>query len=392
MIQRGDISALVLSAGYSSRMEEFKPLLPMGPMTVLERVVRLFRESGIEDVRVVIGHRADELAPMLDRWGVRWILNDRFEEGMFSSIQAGVHDLESSTRGFFLLPVDIPLVRPTTLYDLLTASDTHQADILFPRFLGRRGHPPLISAKFQSGILLWQGDGGLRAFFKQHESRAVDVEVADEHVLLDMDTRDEYETLLAALVDYDIPSVSECMVLLVEKFHVDRRIVAHSSRVAQVALELARALNKSGCDLNVKLIEAAALLHDLAKGRPNHARVAAEILVELGYPTVAQVVGSHMDTPVLCTYPISPEEIVCFADRMVQADRIVPVETRFHTRLEASGEDPRLANLVAQRLSNILIIKERLEKVLGFPIERVLPLSSSSGEEAPHEGLSPEAR
>ena len=55
------ITGVILAAGFSSRMEgEFKPLLPLGTETIIERVVRLFQGNGIDDIRVVIGHRRAE--------------------------------------------------------------------------------------------------------------------------------------------------------------------------------------------------------------------------------------------------------------------------------------------------------------------------------------------
>jgi molybdenum cofactor cytidylyltransferase len=392
MIHRNDITALVLAAGFSSRMKQFKPLLPMGQTTILERCVTLFRDAGIHDVRVVVGYRADEIIPRLDQWAVRWIVNERFEEGMFSSVKAGVASLETSTRAFFMLPVDIPLVRQTTVLDVLAAGDTESGDVWYPTFLGKRGHPPLISTKYRSALVAWGGEGGLRAFLHEQEPRAVDVAVADEYMLMDMDSPEQYEAALAKLADYDIPSVSECMVLLDERFRVDRHVLAHSSKVAQVALHLARALNKTGCGLNLKLVVAAALLHDLAKGRPNHAAVAAAALMELGYPTVAEIVGLHMDTQPLFKQPISPQEVVCFADKLVQADRIVAVEKRFRERLGSLGKDPDLADTVHQRLCNILSIKDRLEQALGSSVESVLPSFLSNSGEGQHEDLSLEAR
>ncbi len=102
MAEHDDITAFILAAGYSSRMEKFKPLLPVGPVTVLERSVQLFSNAGIDDIRVVIGHRAEDLKPLLLRLHIRWIFNERFQEGMLSSVQAGVRTLESSKRAFFL--------------------------------------------------------------------------------------------------------------------------------------------------------------------------------------------------------------------------------------------------------------------------------------------------
>jgi molybdenum cofactor cytidylyltransferase len=56
-------------------MGEFKPLLDLNGMAALERAVNLFRSAGVEDVRVVTGHRAAELAPLLERLAVREVPN-----------------------------------------------------------------------------------------------------------------------------------------------------------------------------------------------------------------------------------------------------------------------------------------------------------------------------
>jgi molybdenum cofactor cytidylyltransferase len=394
MKRHPDISALVLAAGYSSRMKRFKPLLQLGQTTVLERCVRLFNDAGVQDIRVVIGHRADELKPLLDRLGVRWVVNRDFDEGMFSSVRAGVEDLKPSCHAFFLLPVDIPLVRRTTVLDLLAARETHKADIFYPTFLGRRGHPPLIAATCRSALLSWEGDGGLRAFLDQHtpEDRNADVPVADEHVLLDMDTPQDYGDFAERLSDYDVPSVPECLTVLRDKFAVSQSIVAHSTTVARVALALARALNAAGNRLNLKLIAAAALLHDVAKGQPDHAAVAERLVKEMGYPAVARVVGAHTDVQVVPDAPISPQEIVCLADKMVQADSVVSVETRFGNSLQAYSGDPGAVDMVIRRKANILVVKGRVERALGSPVETVLQMSLSRNEGLDEESLSLQTR
>ena len=105
---KGSVSAIVLAAGYSSRMGKFKPLLPLGNKTIIERVVDLFLESGINDIRVVVGYRGGELLPLLKKMGVSCITNEDFEQGMFSSVKAGVKSLDQDLRAFFLLPADIP--------------------------------------------------------------------------------------------------------------------------------------------------------------------------------------------------------------------------------------------------------------------------------------------
>jgi molybdenum cofactor cytidylyltransferase len=186
-------SALILSAGRSSRMGAFKPLLPLGDETLIERAIGLFRGAGVADVTVVLGHRAECILPLLGRHGVRPVLNDRYDEGMFSSLRLGVGALDRSRRALFLLPVDIPFVRPETLFALMDAFREGETDVCRPCFRGRCGHPPLIASALIPAIEGFDGTGGLRALLSRFRGRTVDVAVEDPGILLDVDTRDDYE-------------------------------------------------------------------------------------------------------------------------------------------------------------------------------------------------------
>ena len=68
--------------------------------------------------------------------------------------------------------------------------------IIYPRFQGRRGHPPLISTACVAGLPP-DCDGGLRAFLGRYGAAALDLEVMDEAVILDCDTPEDYRRLQA---------------------------------------------------------------------------------------------------------------------------------------------------------------------------------------------------
>ena len=177
------VTALVLAAGLSSRMQQFKPLLPLGGVTALERIIRTFREAGVSDVRVVVGHRHEVLEPLVEKLGGRPVLNRNYQEGMFSSVIAGIGSLAPEVDAFFVQPVDVPLVRPSTIRSLLQVHHQTHNDLIYPSFLGRRGHPPLIAGRHAQAIAGWRGDGGLQAILARWEESAQNVSVADELVL-----------------------------------------------------------------------------------------------------------------------------------------------------------------------------------------------------------------
>ena len=251
------VTAVILAAGSSSRMKDFKPLLLLGGMTILERVIRLFHQNGISDTQVVVGYRSGDLFPLLQSCGARWVVNESYREEMFSSVIAGISRLDVDREAFFFLPMDIPLVRPRTIRDMLKAYPRTGKHILYPTFQGRRGHPPLIATTFAEEIRLWNGEGGLRSFLGQYESQSMEVEVADEYILRDVDTAADYQELVLRYPNYEIPSLMECRVLLTRKFPVARSLLEHCQKVAQVAARLVEELNRSGGQLNSDLVVAA---------------------------------------------------------------------------------------------------------------------------------------
>ncbi len=112
---RGDVAAIVLAAGRSSRMGDFKPLLPFDGGTLIGHVVASLRAAGVTRIHVVTGFNAEALAPEIDRLGVTRAQNADFDRGMLSSVQAGVASLPAETEAFLLMPVDMPLVRASTI-------------------------------------------------------------------------------------------------------------------------------------------------------------------------------------------------------------------------------------------------------------------------------------
>jgi molybdenum cofactor cytidylyltransferase len=341
---------------------------------------------------VVVGYRALDLMPLLTDMGIRSVVNEHYDEGMLSSVRAGVATLDSACRAFLLLPVDIPLVRPATVQDLLQASEGLGSLIYYPTFLGKRGHPPMISSSLVPAILAWQGEGGLRALLRQHDSEASDVPVADEYTLMDADTPADYRKLVVGWANYDIPSPEECMALLQGKSSDHQGLMAHSKKVAQVAAQLARELNRMGQNLDLRLTLAASLLHDLCRGEPDHGGAAAKVLTKLGYEPVAAIVGTHMSLLLHEGGPLTVADIVCFADKVVQGDQIVALETRFVRTLERHAQEPMACEAIRNRFTNALRFQVHLERILGRSLENILAQEWNSSDEAFPIDLPAEAR
>jgi len=368
------VAGLILAAGYSSRMGEFKPLLPLAGVSALERAINLFRSAGVADVRVVTGHRAEELTPLLQRLQVRAVANPRFDAGMFSSVAAGFASLEAEIAACFVLPADLPLVRPATVRALLQTFISEPAEVLYPCFGGERGHPPLIEGRLARRLPAWQGDGGLKSALEAEAGSSRELAVVDELILRDMDRPDDFAALQRRAQRWEIPSRAECRALLALSYAPDDPVVRHSEAVATLAVELGTMLNDAGGMLDLELLEAAGLLHDLARREPMHAWIGAERLRDLGFAAAAELVASHMDLPLPRQTTIDAAEVLYLADKLVLEDRRVPLMERFSNVRERFAETPEIAAKIAGRLETARTIETRLEQILGSALSEVIAI------------------
>jgi CTP:molybdopterin cytidylyltransferase MocA len=185
-------------------MRRFKPLLPLGNETVLERVIRVFRKAGVGDVRVVVGHRMGDLIPMIERTNANVVINPNYSTGMFSSVQAGVNSIPKKSEAFFVHPVDIPMIYSSTITQMIDQHDAHEGMILYPCYRGNRGHPPLIPGKFSKAIIHANVSGKLNDVLASFKIDSMDLEVEDPNILLGINHPGDYTAMVSRLAHGNI--------------------------------------------------------------------------------------------------------------------------------------------------------------------------------------------
>jgi CTP:molybdopterin cytidylyltransferase MocA/HD superfamily phosphohydrolase YqeK len=363
-----NFAAIVLAAGASSRMGRLKPLLPLGGRTALECSITLFRDAGIDDILAVVGNHAEDLRPLIERCGARCIYNAQWETGMYSSVVAGASALRSSTRAAFVLPADVPLVRSATVRQLAAVSDASLETIVYPVFEHRRGHPPLIARRILDEAARG-ASGSLRVLLLAHEHSAIEVPVPDEAIHLDMDTPADFDTLEGLAARRDIPTTAECEAMLAQ-LRVPEPVGRHSRKVAQVACRIVDALQASHMAIDPNLVRAAALLHDMAKGQPRHAEVAAAILQNHAMYRVAEVVTAH--TEMAFDGTIDERAVVYLADKLVSGDRLISLEERFRRSLDGFRDNSDALASAHRRKAAAEQIAVAIENCLGIPLMAVL--------------------
>ena len=135
------VAAILLAAGRSSRMGAFKPLLPFGNKTVIEACIDYLHDGGIEEIVVVLGHRAEDIRRRIS--GVTFAVNPDPDSEMGASIVAGVRELSETAQATLIALVDHPAVPPTIVTELLE-SWKRGARLVIPTWQGRGGHPVLV--------------------------------------------------------------------------------------------------------------------------------------------------------------------------------------------------------------------------------------------------------
>ncbi|MBI3953351.1 MAG: nucleotidyltransferase family protein [Chloroflexi bacterium] len=188
-------AAVLLAAGESTRMGELKALLPWKGSTLLEYQVGQLLRTSLAEVVVVLGHRAQELRPLLPRREprLRAIFNRRYRRGKSTSVVAGLKALRPGWSFVLILGVDQP--RPAWVLErLLRAHRDEGARLTLPSHGGRRGHPPLFAAALGPDLLaITEESQGLREVVQRHKRDIQQVKLGTPLVLVNLNTREDYD-------------------------------------------------------------------------------------------------------------------------------------------------------------------------------------------------------
>ncbi len=188
---RPGIAAIVLAAGRSRRMAPHNKLLLPGQngKTMIARVVDNVLSSAGRPVLVVTGHQAEEVERTLAGRPVRFVHAPDYAQGLSASLKAGIAAVPPECAGAIVCLGDMPLVTGRMIDRLLAAYDAEEGrTIVLPNFRGKQGNPMLWDRRYFPEILDISGDIGARFLLAKHMEAVVEVEMADEAVLRDIDT------------------------------------------------------------------------------------------------------------------------------------------------------------------------------------------------------------
>lgn len=175
MTRSGRITTLVLAAGRGMRFGSTKQLATVDGRPLIRLCVESLLESVVRDVVVVLGHDEERVRRALDGLPVRTLVNDRFADGMGSSLATGVASLEEDTAAVLVALGDQP-VAARIIQRLVDEWRRGESGIVAPVYAGARGNPVLFDATVFPELALLSGDRGARDLVDGSANRVALVE------------------------------------------------------------------------------------------------------------------------------------------------------------------------------------------------------------------------
>lgn len=233
-----NVSAIVLAAGMSKRMGAMKQLVKISNRTLLESTLNAVQDSRIREIILVLGYQAGTILESVPIPGnTKVVTNELYEQGMSSSIHAGLGAVSSESNAALIVLSDQPFIKSSIINTLIDEYERSGAPILFPVYKGFRGNPILIDRSLFPEMMQITGDTGCRSLFGLHEDQLHKVPVDDIGVLIDIDSAEDLARIFAFQNDAS-SEILRSLELEDRSVEADRRhllIVGHDEIAASLA-------------------------------------------------------------------------------------------------------------------------------------------------------------
>lgn len=193
------VSAIVPAAGMSTRMGHNKLLLTFRDKPLIVHAVDTLLAADIDEIVVVLGHQIDQVRDHLKGKPVRIVQNPDYQEGLSTSVRAGVHAISRETGGIMIYLADQPLLEPADVKRIVAAfgqAKKENKSIVVPFFRGQRGNPVILDTSLRIAILGIAGDVGCKGVIKRYPGSVYHLEMENDHVVRDVDDVKAYERLV----------------------------------------------------------------------------------------------------------------------------------------------------------------------------------------------------
>lgn len=200
------IYGLIIAAGLSSRMEDFKPLVRYNQKTFIEHIinklarvcdeiliVKGFRGYALED-SIKAMYSGDALLKKID-----FVHNKNYEKGMFSSVQAGLKAIlpQMNSHDYVMLHlVDQPHISEYVYEELSSKARSENMKVIVPSYNMKAGHPIVLSQEIVKEIIVAPDTETLRDVLKRFHENTTYVNIQEDSIIQDVNTQEDRKRYL----------------------------------------------------------------------------------------------------------------------------------------------------------------------------------------------------
>jgi molybdenum cofactor cytidylyltransferase len=193
--QRGEVgrpvAGILLAAGTSSRMGCNKLLFELAGESVLRGAAQRALAGGLKPLLVVLGHQCERASQELDGLGCQVVINPDYDQGITSSLKAGVAALPPGTAAAAVMLADMPLVSAEMIAGLVARYRATGAPLVVSDYEGVHAPPMLYDRALFAELLAMTGGGCGRQVVKRHRAEA-QVLSWPAAALADLDVPEDY--------------------------------------------------------------------------------------------------------------------------------------------------------------------------------------------------------
>lgn len=188
-----DTGAIILAGGLGERLKAVgpKPFLFYKGKSFLQIAVENVWSIRLNPIVIVTNDLFFNDIKQL-HFPAKILINHHPEHGMLSSILIGLKEIESSRSGFFLCPIDYPMVLKETYHKLLLAHQSNPDQIIKPAFKNQSGHPIVFPKNLTQALQQAPLNQGARLVTRQNAHLTKIIRVEDSGILININTPQLY--------------------------------------------------------------------------------------------------------------------------------------------------------------------------------------------------------
>lgn len=187
------VSAIIMASGFGSRMGRNKLLLPYKGKSMIEYVIDAVLNSDLKE-KVFIG-REEQVLKIAGERGIKTVVNPNAYRGQSEAIKLGIKNL-TTANGYMFFTGDQPFINSEVINTLIREFEKYSNSIIVPLCNDKPSSPVIFPEDLKGELLELDGDTGGREVIKTNLNRVKYVPMNKPHCLIDVDTYEEYKSLI----------------------------------------------------------------------------------------------------------------------------------------------------------------------------------------------------